>query len=205
MLREAKREFLEFRNKIGVTFWFLFVMNFIRVFDNGIVPALTTTLKEDYEMTDLQIGSLGSLVYMGEVMGSLLAMPMYAKIPVKIVLLGCIVLQSVVILGFAFSQGSYEIMALSRFFTGVFQVFISIFAPIWCDTHAPSDKKTTWITSLMVATPGGMVTGYLLTAIIISVGGPWELSFFLQVGFLIPIAIYISAIDRSYLEVSTAK
>jgi len=175
-------------------------MNFIRVFDNGILPALTTTLKEEEGFTNLQIGSLGSLVYMGEVTGSIIAMPVYQKVPVKIVLLACIVLQSVSILGFAFSNGIYEVMALSRFFTGVFQVFISIFAPIWCDTYAPDDKKTTWITSLMVATPGGIVTGYLLTAVIISTGGPWEISFFLQVFFLIPIAIYIVSIDHQYLS-----
>ena len=161
------------RRKIVYTFWFLFVMNFIRVFDNGILPALTTTLKEDYELSNLQIGTLGSLVYLGEVTGSLIAMPVYQKVPVKLVLLACIILQSVVIIGFALSRGSFEIMAVSRFLTGVFQVFISIFAPVWCDTHALAEKKTTWITALMVATPGGMVTGYLLTAMIVSFGAPW--------------------------------
>ena len=53
----------------------------------------------------------------------------------------------------------------------------------------------------MVATPGGMVTGYLITAIIISAGGYWTLSFFLQVFLLVPIAIYIACIERKFLEV----
>lgn len=174
-----KEELAQFRRKINFTFFFLFVMNFIRIFDNGILPALTTTLKEDYGLTDLQLGSLGSLVYFGEVTGSLIAMPVYLRVSAKVILLACIVLQSVVIVGFALSDGNFAIMATSRFFTGVFQVFVSIFAPIWCDTYAPEDKKTTWITSLMVATPGGMVTGYLLTAVIISAGGAWEISFYL--------------------------
>ena len=65
------------RKVIFFTFLFLFVMNFIRIFDNGILPALTTTLKEDYTLSNLQIGSLGSLVYIGEVTGSLIAMPVY--------------------------------------------------------------------------------------------------------------------------------
>ncbi len=63
---------------------------------------------------------MGSLVYMGEVTGSIIAMPVYQKVPVKVVLLACIVLQSIAILGFAFSQGIYEVMALSRFVTGGF-------------------------------------------------------------------------------------
>ena len=118
-------------------------------------------------------------------------------------LLACIVLQSVVILGFAFSKGNFEIMALSRFLTGVFQVFISIFAPCWCDCHAPDNSKTTWITSIMVSTPAGMVTGYLLTAVIISSGGQWQISFFLQVLLLIPIAVYIASIDKKFLDLKS--
>ena len=90
-----------------------------------------------------------------------------------------IVLQSVVLVAFGFSGGNYKIMASCRFFTGLFQVFVCIFGPIWCDANAPADKKTTWITWFIVATPVGMVAGYLLTALILSLGGNWAWSFFL--------------------------
>ena len=143
---------------------------------------------------------MGSLVYIGEVTGSLIAMPAYKWAPVKLVLITCIVCQSVCVLGFAFSSENYKIMAASRYFTGVFQVFISIFGPIWCDIHAPDNKKTTWITSFIVATPGGMVTGYLITAIILSCGGSWTWSFYLQVILLVPVAIYIASIGHRFLD-----
>ena len=55
-------------------------MNFIRVFDNGILPSMTTAMKEDLGLNDLQVGTLGSLVYVGEVTGSLIAMPVYQKV-----------------------------------------------------------------------------------------------------------------------------
>ena len=42
-----KEESDSHKKKIYFTFIFLFVMNFIRVFDNGILPAMATTLKED--------------------------------------------------------------------------------------------------------------------------------------------------------------
>lgn len=42
-----KEESDAFKKKVNTTFYFLFVMNFIRVFDNGILPAMATTLKED--------------------------------------------------------------------------------------------------------------------------------------------------------------
>ena len=92
-------------------------------------------------------------------------------------------------------------MAACRFLTGVFQVFISIYAPIWCDEHGPEGKKTTWITSIIVANPAGMVSGYLMTAVIISAGGKWQWSFFVQVILLTPIAIYLGCIDKALLEI----
>ena len=52
-------------------------MNFIRVFDNGIMPAMTVTLKEEYGIDEVKIGTLGSLVFLGEVAGSIIAMPVY--------------------------------------------------------------------------------------------------------------------------------
>ena len=147
---------------------------------------------------------MGSLVYIGEVFGSLLAMPIYSKIPVKYVLLISIVLQTVVILAFVFSGTNYGVMATCRFFTGVFQVFISIFGPIWCDAHGPSDKKTTWITYFIVATPVGMVAGYLITALILSFEGNWAWSFYLQVLLLVPIAFYIATINPDLLVLTAA-
>ena len=52
-------------------------MNFIRVFDNGILPAMTVTLKEENGIDEVKLGTLGSLVYVGEVAGSVIAMPVY--------------------------------------------------------------------------------------------------------------------------------
>ena len=58
-------------------FAFLLLMNLIRVFDHGIIPALATTLKQNEGLSDVQVGALGSLVYIGEVVGSLLAIRLY--------------------------------------------------------------------------------------------------------------------------------
>jgi MFS family permease len=177
-------------------------MNFIRVFDNGIIPATTTTLKEQSGLSSLEVGSLGSLVYVGEVIGSMIAIPVYQKVPVKFVLLACIVCQSVMLLTFAFSSNNFRAMATARFFTGLFQVFISIFGPIWCDTHAPADRKTTWITYFIVATPAGMVAGYLLTALVQSFGGHWAYCFILQVVLLVPVSVFITTISPRFLEIN---
>ena len=68
---------IEYARKVRHTFIFLFAMNFIRVFDNGILPAMIVTLKEDYGLDEVELGYLGSLVFIGEVAGSLIAMPIF--------------------------------------------------------------------------------------------------------------------------------
>ena len=65
--RKERKE--QFRKKIKCVFWTLFFLNFIRVFDNGIIPALVVTFKEDYGLTDSEIGMIGSLTYLGEITG----------------------------------------------------------------------------------------------------------------------------------------
>ena len=91
-------------------------------------------------------------------------------------------------------------MATCRYLTGVSQIFISIFAPIWSDTYAPEDRKARWITVFTLATPAGMVTGYLLTAVILTFDSNWQISFFLQVLFLAPILLVIVFTDKKYLR-----
>lgn len=109
------------------------------------------------------------------------------------------------VIAFALNENNYRVMASSRFFTGMFQVFISIFGPIWCDAHAPADRKTTWITWFIVATPLGMVAGYLLTALILSLEGNWAITFYVQVLLLVPIAFYIASSDSALLRLTASE
>lgn len=56
---------------------------------------------------------------------------------------------------------------ISRFFTGVFQVFLLVYYPIWIDKFG-GDKKTMWLTLLQICVPLGIFIGYGITAVIIS-------------------------------------
>ena len=90
-------------------------------------------------------------------------------------------------------------MVTSRFFTGVFQVFFYIHAPIWCDAHAPANKKTTWIMMIFLACTAGIAVGYLMTALILSCDAPWSIAFYLEIVALLPVAKYILLTDQKFL------
>lgn len=77
----------------------------------------------------------------------------------------------------------------SRFMTGVCQVFLLVYYPIWIDKFG-KDKKTLWLTLLQICVPVGIFIGYGITAVIISTGNHYNLSFYIQVGL---VAAFIAA------------
>lgn len=50
----------------------LFICMFVARTDQGIIPALNTTLKTEFKFSSVQLGKLGSVVYIGAVTGKLL-------------------------------------------------------------------------------------------------------------------------------------
>lgn len=57
----------------------------------------------------------------------------------------------------------------TRFVTGVCQVFLLVYYPIWIDKYG-KNRKTLWLTLLQICVPIGIFMGYGMTAVIISTG-----------------------------------
>ena len=75
---------------------------------------------------------------------------------------------------------NFYLLMISRFLTGFFQVFVSIYFPVWADSFGGSDKvKTMWLTLLLLASPIGVLMGYTLCATLISYGINWRYSFYI--------------------------
>ena len=53
---------------------------------------------------------------------------------------------------------------ISRFLTGMFGIFMSVFFPVWVDFHG-KNKATVWLTLLQVGSPLGIFLGYAITAV----------------------------------------
>lgn len=113
--------------------------------DHGIIPASTKQLKEDLSLSNVDLGMLGSLVYLGLVIGkhcctykieiyyqyepvflyflfyvgSLFAVPVYAYCNTKFVLVTCTLANSFGLLVFTMSTNFY-LLAMSRFSVGFF-------------------------------------------------------------------------------------
>ena len=87
-----------------------------------------------------------------------------------------------------------------RFITGFFQVFLTIYFPVWADAFGADDKqKTAWMTILLLATPIGVLLGYILTAYSIYLA-TWRWTFYIQAFGFIPLLLAIFLTPIKYLD-----
>jgi fucose permease len=71
---------------IGVVFWFMVIIYMFINVDHGALPCATVALKEDLNIDNVQLGSLGSLVFFGIVIGSICAAFILSKMSYRSVL-----------------------------------------------------------------------------------------------------------------------
>lgn len=68
--------------------------------------------------------------------------------------------------------------AILRLLIGVFQVFITIYMPVWADIFAKESRKSAWLTFLILAAPLGLVIGFAMTSALIALVS-WQASFYI--------------------------
>jgi hypothetical protein len=66
---EDPKQKAERHKVLSKIFLMLFICMFVARTDQGIIPALNTTLKQKFNFTSVQLGKLGSCVYIGAVTG----------------------------------------------------------------------------------------------------------------------------------------
>jgi predicted MFS family arabinose efflux permease len=104
--------------------------------------------------------------------GSAIAMKLFETVPSRIVIFVGMMLQIIALALFTVST-EYDWQLLSRFLSGLSQVILSIYLPVWVDAFAPRETKTRWMTLIITAAPAGLFVGYTMTAVIVMLGISW--------------------------------
>mmetsp|Transcript_31416 Transcript_31416/g.39001 ORF Transcript_31416/g.39001 Transcript_31416/m.39001 type:complete len:148 (+) Transcript_31416:257-700(+) len=145
-------------------FFVVLFLNLLINFDHGVMPAGALKMQEDLELNNMQFGWLGSIVFFGLTLGSLSASFVYQRFSAKAVLLTVLIANAISLLLFTAGK-AFALLFLSRFLTGFFQVFISIYYPVWADCYGASEKqKTTWMSILLFSSSTGVLIGYIATS-----------------------------------------
>ena len=146
----------------------MILTNILINLDHGILPACTSEMEKAFDMNETELGFLGSIVYLGISIMGLFAGRLYQHFNSKMLTVVALILLELSLLLFVLSD--HKVTAyLSRFATGVCQVFLLVYYPIWIDKFG-KEKKTFWLTLLQICVPVGIFVGYGITAIIISLG-----------------------------------
>jgi predicted MFS family arabinose efflux permease len=93
---------------------------------------------------------------------------LYQRINSKLLTLGALVALELSLALFILSD-SKVLAYFCRFLTGICQVFLLVYYPIWIDKFG-FKKKTLWLTLLQICVPVGIFAGYGMTSLVINLG-----------------------------------
>lgn len=97
------------------------ITNILLNIDQGVLPAATNEMMIDLDLTEMEFGLLGSLMYIGLITGSLVAGWAYQRFSCKKVLIVNIIMMAFCLSLFTFNKNVY-LLGFSRISTGFFQV-----------------------------------------------------------------------------------
>ena len=152
----------------ALIFTLMILTNILINLDHGILPACTTQMQTDFGMDQAELGILGSIVYLGISVMGMFAGRLYQHFNSKMLTVASLVVLELSLLAFVFLDSKIAAY-ITRFITGVCQVFLLVYYPIWIDKFG-KEKKTMWVTYLQICVPIGIFMGYGMTAIILSTG-----------------------------------
>lgn len=167
--------------------------------DHGAIPAATKVIKADLNLDNTQLGSLGSLVFVGIVFGSLFATIVFNNLPYKVVITFCFLGNAIGLIIFAQSH-TYPIQCFARFFSGFNQILLCIYLPLYVDTFCANTSKSYWMSAMLIGAPLGVIIGYLMTAVMQTYYS-WQLSFWIQGIMSLFFFVMLLFVPSRYLEI----
>ena len=183
----------------------LFACNVLVNVDHGTLPGCVEEVKSKLKIENVGFGSLGTAVYAGLTVGSAMGTKIYQKTTwIKVLLAVSMSFNGIFLISFALTSTLWANLFI-RFLTGMFQVYICIFTPVWADTYGSEKLKNIWITVLLLSSPLGIFFGFMLTSVVSHAEGfGWEWSFYIQSGLILPCCFFIYFVDSKYLDVQAA-
>lgn len=175
--------------------------NLVINLDHGILPACTQELKQDVNIDEFGLGLLGSVVYIGLMLGSITSGPLLQSYSSKKIIAFSTLGNIISLFIFPVTK-NFFLLCLSRGLVGFFQVFLVIYFPVWVDTYG-KEKKTLWITFLQLGVALGVFFGYGLTAIFVKYF-TWRISFYTQIVLLTPCFVAFTFFDERLMSTNTA-
>jgi MFS family permease len=96
-----------------------------------------------------------------------------------------------------------SLIYLARFVQGFTQSLITSYAPIWINEFAPAEHATLWLGLFGGLSSIGIMVGYTICALLLSLFDEWRACFFIQAAAQVFIAVAIVFISENRFNVWT--
>ena len=174
------------------TRWFLYILfvlsNILISFDHGSIPASTKPL-HNLVKSDQAIGLFGSLVFIGNIIGAIISFYLINKISRKLLILLSLLFFGICLFTFTIFQ-NIIFLFINRILCGIFQSFITIYLPIWCNQYGIMNMKTFMLYLGQLVVPIGVFLGYVVATVFINYGYGWKGAFIVQ-SILVFIVVFL--------------
>ena len=179
------------------TRWFVYILfiisNIFITLDHGSIPASTWCLYQIFK-SNQEIGLFGSLVFVGNLLGSILYFYLINIIHRKKLLIYSMISLSICLITFILTTNTLFLLS-NRVILGVFQSYVIIYLPLWCNQYGITNKRSIMISFGQLTVPMGVFVGYFIGSICISVNkyDGWKYTFIIQ-----SVAIFVMIIPFYY-------
>lgn len=162
--------------------------------DQGTLSSTTKELSVDVGMTDVQLGGLGGMIFLGTALGCIFSFLVINKFNRKYLLLGTMTFD-VLSLFFTTQTKNLVLLYLCRVVAGFTSAFVNVYLPSWTDQYGIHKYKSIMIALIHIASSLGYIFGYASGMYI-----GWNNSFFLQNILLIAsiLVIFILMTDKYF-------
>ncbi|KAL7068393.1 major facilitator superfamily protein [Cryptosporidium serpentis] len=208
------------RKLIKLQFFVTVALSIVACMDHGFVACNLEWIEKSFGVGYTQSSIIGSMVYMGFLVGSLVTGIFLPIIKSKILLLSSLIMINLTCL-YSFKADSLAEIYSARFFTGFFQAVVIVYIPLWVDQYAPKSNTTSWLAYQQLSSMLGILSGYLLGGILtcftaedifININSTytdkfitsilsWRGPFFIQFIAIIPIIGIITFLPASILDI----
>ena len=175
-----------------IIFILLCFINIIINLDHGAIPAATKILKIQLDIDNFELGILGSLIYLGLVLGGMTASVLFGLYSAKWLISFSLIMSGFFLYMFTLTKNIW-LLSLARIGCGFFQVFGVIYFPVWVDEYGVKDLRTYWMSCLQLGAPLGTMIGYLLQALFIDESidiNSWKKAYYIQI-ILVFVSVFL--------------
>ena len=122
------------QKSVNVIFYIMFLCSVSVNIDHGSLPACSEEVKRKMHILNFGFGALGTVVYFGLTLGSLMGAQVYNNNSkyIKLVLMLSLTVMAVTLVTFTLTANFY-LNVLMRFVAGFCQIFTIIYVPLWAD------------------------------------------------------------------------